>query len=103
MLAKKLLLFIAAIAITTMACGFTVNIPITTDIKTGPTVTEEILVPDPNPEADSVAVEIAFGAGELFIDPGAEALIEGSAVYNVEDFRPEVKTMNGMVELSTGN
>ena len=103
MLAKKLLIFIAAIAITTMACGFTVNVPITTDIKTGPTVTEEILVPDPNPEADSVAIEIAFGAGEFFIDPGAESLIEGTAVYNVEDFRPEIKTMNDKVEISTGN
>lgn len=103
MLAKKLLIFIAAIAITTMACGFTIDIPITTDIKTGPSVTEEILVPDPAPEADIVDVEIAFGAGELFINPGADALIEGSAIYNVEDFRPEVKTMSRKVELSTGN
>jgi len=103
MLAKKILVFIAAIAITTMACGFTVNVPITTDIKTGPSVTEEILVPDPDPDADSVDVEIAFGAGELYIDPGAETLIEGTATYNVEDFQPDVKTSGSKVELSTGS
>ena len=103
MFTKKLLIFIAAIAITTMACGFTVNVPITTDIKTGQTVTEEILVLDPDPDADSVDVEIAFGAGELFIDPGAAALIEGTATYNVEDFQPDIETSSSKVELSTGN
>jgi hypothetical protein len=103
MFAKKIFLLLAVLAITTMACGFTVNIPITTDIKTGPTVTEDILVTDPDPEADTLDVAIAFGAGELTIDPGAEALIEGTAVYNVEDLRPEVKTTGNRVELSTGN
>ncbi len=103
MFAKKLLVFITMLAVTTMACGFTVNLPITTDIKTGSTVTDDILVPDPDPDAEFVEVEIAFGAGELFIDPGAEALVEGSAVFNVEDFRPEVETTGSKVELSTGN
>jgi hypothetical protein len=103
MFTKKLLLVIAVLACTTLACGFTVNVPITTDIKTGPTVTEEILVTDPDPDADRMDVSIAFGAGELKIDSGAEALIEGTAVYNVEDLRPEVKTSDDRVEISTGN
>jgi len=105
MLAKKLMILIAiaTIAVSSMACGFTINLPITTDIKTGPTVTEDILVSDPEPNAESVAVSISFGAGELTLNPGAEALIQGTAVYNVEDFRPEVKTEDGRVELSTGN
>ena len=103
MFTKKLLIVIAVLACTTLACGFTVNVPITTDIKTGPTVTEEILVADPDPDADSMDVSIAFGAGELKIDSGAEALIEGTAVYNVEDLRPEVKSSSGRVELTTGN
>ncbi len=98
MFTKKLLIFIAAVAVTTMACGLNVNIPITTEIKTGPTVTEEINVPDPDPDAESVEVSIAFGAGELNIEPGAEALIEGTAAYNVEDFRPKVETTDGDVE-----
>ena len=103
MFTKKLLIFIAAVAVTTMACGLNVNIPITTEIKTGPTVTEEIYVPDPDPDAESLKVSIAFGAGELNIEPGAKALIEGTAAYNVEDFQPKVEATNGEVELSTGN
>jgi hypothetical protein len=103
MFAKKMILLIAALAVTTLACGVTIDVPITTDIKTGPTVTENILVPDPDPEAEILDVYISFGAGELTIDPGAEALIEGTAVYNVEDFRPEVESSERSVELSTGN
>jgi hypothetical protein len=78
-------------------------VPITTDIKTGPTVTEEILVMDPEPEADSLNVSIAFGAGDLDINSGAETLVEGTAIYNVADFHPVVETSPGWVELSTGN
>jgi hypothetical protein len=103
MYTKNLLIFIAAIAIATMACGVTIDMPIKTDIKTGPTVTEEISVPDPESEERPLDVSIAFGAGELSIDSGAERLIEGTATYNVEDFRPEVETGDGRVELSTGN
>jgi hypothetical protein len=102
MFTKKLMIFIAAIAVGTMACGMTIDIPIKTDIKTGPAVTEDISVPDPDTD-ESLEVSIAFGAGELTINPGADALIEGTATYNVEDFRPEVETTDGRVELSTGN
>ena len=103
MLAKKLMVFIAALTLMSLACGFTVNIPITTDIKTGPTVVDDISVADPQPQAESLNVSISFGAGELNLNPGAEALIEGTATYNVEDFRPKVKTDDGQVEISTGN
>jgi hypothetical protein len=103
MFTKKLLIFIAAIAVSSMACGFTVNIPITTDIKTGPTVTEEILVPDPDPDVEVMDLTISFGAGEFNLNPGAESLIEGTAVYNVEDFRPEINSSSSGVEISTGN
>jgi hypothetical protein len=103
MYAKKLLLFIAAIAVTTMACGFTVNIPVTTEIKTGPTVKEEILVLDPDPDAEILDLTVSFGAGELYIEPGAESLIEGTAVYNVEDFQPEIESSSSGVEIATGN
>jgi hypothetical protein len=99
----KISIFVAAIALVTMSCGLTVDIPITTDIKTGPTVTEEINVTDPSSDEEPLNVSISFGAGELNIDPGADALIEGTATYNVDDFRPEVEVADGQVELSTGN
>ena len=103
MYASKLFVFIVVLAVATMACGITVDIPVTTEIKTGETVTEDISVPDPGSEEEIMTVSIAFGAGELRIDSGAEALVEGTAKYNVKDFRPEVETKPGEVELSTGN
>ncbi len=105
MLSRKLLIFvaIAAIALTTMACGFTIDVPITTDIKTGPTEIENILVSEPDPDAKNVDVSINFGAGELTINPGAEALVEGTATYNVPDFQPKIESGDGWVKLSTGN
>jgi hypothetical protein len=102
MFAKKLMIFVAVLAVTTMACGLTIDIPITTDIKTGPTVKEEILVPDPGND-EPLIVEVAFGAGELSIDSGADALIEGTAIYNIEDFSPKIKKSDSRVEISTGN
>ena len=103
MFAKKLLIFVAALAVTTMACGLTVDIPISTEIKTGPTVKEDILVPDLGTDDKPLIVEVNFGAGELSIDSGADALIEGTAIYNVEDFSPEIKKTDRKVEISTGN
>jgi hypothetical protein len=103
MFAKKMLIFVAVLAVTTMSCGLTVDLPITTDIKTGPMVKEEILIPDPGNDDEPLVVEVAFGAGELSIDSGADALIEGTAIYNVDDFSPEIKKSDGKVEISTGN
>jgi hypothetical protein len=41
-------------------------------------------------EADSVEVEINMGAGELNLEGGATALMEGTFRYNVERWTPEV-------------
>jgi hypothetical protein len=103
MFTKKLLIFLAVVAVTTMSCGLTVDLPITTEIKTGATRTEELKVPDPGSSDDPLNVSIAFGAGELSIEPGAELLIEGTATYNVSDFRPELESSDDRVELSSGN
>ncbi len=70
-----------------MACGFTVNIP---DLPTpGPVVTDNISIA--SPESDETRLKIQFGAGELKLSPGAEdKLVEGTAVYNVPNFKPVV-------------
>jgi len=99
---KFILLIILVMALTTLACGFNFQIPITT-IDTGPTVTEEISIlslDDPNAIAD---VELAFGAGELNLSPGAEGyIISGTASYNVNDFKPEVSMKGNKISISQG-
>jgi hypothetical protein len=101
MLNKKVFLAIIALALVSMACGVTINLPVD-QITTGPTQTEEINVPAP--QADTVDLTLTFGAGELIIQPGAEtALVTGTATYNVTAFKPKIKVDNQQVRLETGN
>jgi hypothetical protein len=101
MLNKKIFLAIIAMAIASMACGITFNLPVV-QIITGPTQTEEINVPAP--EVDLVDLTLTFGAGELILRPGAEtALVSGTATYNVTDLKPKIKVDKQQVRLETGN
>jgi hypothetical protein len=101
MLNKKIILAITALAMVSVACGVTINLPVD-QITTGPTQTEEINIPAP--EADTVDLSLTFGAGELNLQPGAEtALVSGTATYNVVDFKPKIKIDKQQVRLETGN
>jgi hypothetical protein len=92
---------VALLAVASIACSITINLP-TENVNVGSTQTEEILVPQID-TTESVDVSISFGAGELSIEPGAEdALIMGTAVYNVEDFKPNVSVSGNDVRLETG-
>jgi hypothetical protein len=48
---------------------------------------------------------LEFGAGDLTINPGAAEnyLVEGTATYNVEDFKPEVKLEQDRVQIDQGD
>jgi hypothetical protein len=99
---RPLLLIFIMLSLTALACGVTVDLP-GRDIKTGPTVIEDILISVAEP-GEPVDVAIDFGAGELNIQPGAEtALIEGTVRYNVKDFKPEITIDGSSVRLETGN
>jgi hypothetical protein len=100
---KFILLPIAALAIVSLACSVTLNLP-ETQIKTGPTVTEDINVPPLTDTQATANVSLGFGAGKLNLQPGsADALVSGTATYNVVDFKPIV-TINGSdVTVEQGN
>jgi hypothetical protein len=101
MMNKKIILAIIVLALVSMACGITINLPVD-QITTGPTQTEEINIPAP--EADTVELTLNFGAGELNLQSGAEpALVSGTATYNVPDFKPKIKVNGQQVRLETGN
>lgn len=92
--------FFLVIALVTMACGFSINLPVD-KIRTGPTQVDDINIAVP--EVLPADVEIVFGAGDLEISSGAEdLLIGGEATYNVEDFKPEIEEDGSSVRLSTG-
>lgn len=100
---KPLLAVIFALALTTLACGININLPVS-DVKTGPTETKDIRVEkfeDPDVIAD---VELSFGAGEMTLEPGArDKLIEGTATYNVQDFEPEIDEFGNNIHISQGD
>lgn len=94
---RKLIPFIVILALTTMACGINVPQP----PKPGPDVTEEIRVE--YPDSDEVNLAIKFGAGELKLTPGAELLVDGTATYNYDELKPEVKTDGSDIEVRVGD
>ena len=84
-----------ALAVASMACGFNIDIP---KMPTpGPDVTDEISVP--TPDTDQVSLHLSFGAGELTLAPGASQLVEGTATYNYDVFKPEVIVDGGNVQV----
>jgi hypothetical protein len=101
MVTKTLFAVLAALALVTMACGITINVPVE-QVKTGPTqtMTLDIGVPSESP----ANLKLEFGAGELAIDPGtSDALLQGTARFNVEDFRPEVSQNGSEVTVRSGD
>lgn len=95
---RKLMFFVAILALTTLACGFNINVP--QRVEAGPEVTETIKVPYPDDKGTSL--KLSFGAGDLALSPGAGGLVDGTAVYNYEQFKPEVTTDGSDVKISMG-
>ena len=96
---KYLFAFLTILALASMACGFTINIP---DRPTpGPDVTDEITVAAP--KSDEVRLKIQFGAGELTLSPGAEdMLVDGTATYNVPNFKPVIEKNSNQIVVKQG-
>ena len=65
----KILAVILLLALASLACGFSINLP---NLPTpGPEVTEQLSVPVPG--AGTTHLQIDFSAGELNLSPGAGA------------------------------
>ena len=101
MLNRRIVVAIISLALVSMACGVTINLPVD-QITTGPTQTEEINVTAP--VTDTADLTLTFGAGELDVQSGSEdALVSGTATYNVPEFKPKIKVDSQKVRLETGN
>ena len=95
------LTIIAVLALVSLACGLTINLPVD-QVTTGPTRTEEINIPAPN--AGEVDLTLSFGAGDFKLEDGAGAtLVSGTASYNVDDFKPEIIVEGNSVRLESGD
>jgi hypothetical protein len=95
----KIISIALILALATLACGFSFSLPKAP--TPGPDVTDNITVPAP--QSGTARLSILFGAGELNLDPGAENLVEGTAIYNVPDLKPQVTTEGNGIEIKQGN
>ena len=103
MFRKSFLLALAVLVLASLACGVNIQSPVT-EIKTGPTQTEEINIPLLEGDDAVADISLAFGAGSIDLQPGAvDALLTGTAEYNVEDFKPEVDINGDNVTISQGD
>ena len=92
--------FFAILALATMACGFTVDLPSAPTV--GPEVTDKISVSVP--ESDEARLKVMFGAGELTLSPGAEdMLVEGTATYNIPNFKPIIEENGSSIVIKQGD
>jgi N-terminal domain of toast_rack, DUF2154 len=94
---RKLIPFFAIIALTALACGGGIPTP----PKPSPDVTNEINVP--YPDSDEINLKLSFGAGELTLNPGADVLVDGTAIYNYDELKPTTITDGGDVEVRVGD
>jgi hypothetical protein len=100
---KMILLAIVMLTLVSLACTVNINLP-DFQVNTGPTVTDTILVPLPVDKQSVPEVAINFGAGELTIQPGAQdALVDGTAKYNVPDFQPTVTINDDRILIDQGS
>ena len=95
----KIISAILVLALAGMACGFDVNLP--ERAEPGPEVEESITVAGSG--SDETRLTISFGAGTLNLSPGAENLVDGTAVYNIPELKPEVTSKDGSVEITQGD
>ena len=99
---KRFILIVLVLSILTLACG--IDLPFRTEEKTGETITDNIIIPQYGDPGEPTEITMKFGAGELYLAPGAgEAVLDGTATYNVEDFKPEISIHGNQVEISTGS
>jgi hypothetical protein len=97
---RKLIPILLALMLALSACNLHVRIPVTQ--TTGPLTTDEISIPVPD-ASGTVSLKLSFGAGIVHLAPGASNLVNGTAAYNVADFKPTVTTTDNTVHLEQGN
>jgi hypothetical protein len=97
----KIILAILVLALASMACGFSIDLP--ERPQAGPEVEESIVIADP--KSEETHLTLSFGAGKLTLSPSPEAknLVDGTAIYNVEDLKPRIEKSGNTIEIRQGD
>jgi N-terminal domain of toast_rack, DUF2154 len=95
----KIISAFLVLALASLACGFSIDLPARE--KAGPEVKESITVADP--KSDETRLSLTFGAGKLTVSPGAQNLVDGTVVYNVNELKPEIQKDGSSIEIKQGD
>ena len=100
---KKIIFALLILAIASMACGFSIDLPRTP--TAGPDVTDQITVAVPSGAETSAStrLDISFGAGKLKLSSGAQDLVNGTATYNVPELKPQITEKDGDIRIEQGD
>lgn len=100
---KKIVACIAMVVLALASTSCDIGSVTLGEVKTGPTVTDEIRIPVPD-GATTSEVEISMGGGDLSITvEDLDGLVEGTISYNVEDIEPVVQTSGVRVLIEQGD
>lgn len=100
----KFSLIIIALVLASLACSLNINLPITTDVKTGASRTDEINILPLDSIGEVAQLTLGFGAGEMNLSPGtADSLLVGETTYNVDDLKPKIEINGESIKVETGN
>jgi hypothetical protein len=104
---KKIVFAFLALALASMACGFSVDLPKAP--TPGPDITDQITVVDPKlalsgvEESNVTRLGISFGAGKLKLSPDAKDLVNGTATYNIPELKPQIIKKDGDIRIEQGD
>jgi hypothetical protein len=84
------------LVIVLLGCSLTVNVP---TVNTDDTETYEISQPVPD-NIQGAEIDIEMGGGRLNISSGSSQMVEGTVVYNVLDWKPNLSVTNNEVLIS---
>lgn len=95
---KKIIMALSVLVLASLACTIDVPLPLETveigELETY-TIREEQVSGD-----GPFEMTISMGVGELSIKPGADAWLEGTIKYNVNQFKPEIEKASDSLTLS---
>jgi len=97
---KPAFVVILILALASMACSFSVDVP--SAKETGPTQTFTVNEPKPAEDAKSNVV-LNMGAGELNLTGGAAGLVEGTIEYNIDEWKPLIEKHDNYFRLYQEN
>ncbi|GAP14253.1 hypothetical protein LARV_02019 [Longilinea arvoryzae] len=94
-----MLLAIALLALPSLACSITFNLPSRVKTTTAQTldISEDVPV-----QGKTSEVTLEMGAGKLDLSGGASKLVEGTVRYNVEKWKPTITRNDNQIKIAQG-